>query len=75
MSLDETIANLSQRSVADRIRIVEELWETIPVTDQWPPLSDDECRELIRRERALADDPTRALTWNDLVSKLRMPMA
>ena len=72
MTLTQTISDQSKLSIHDRLHVLEELWETIPATSEWPELTDDEKATLDRRAAALDADPSRALSWEQILERVKV---
>jgi putative addiction module component (TIGR02574 family) len=65
------ISELFKLSIAERIQLVEDLWDSIAAESQnLPPLSDELCAELDRRVAEHEADPSSALTWEDVRKEL-----
>jgi putative addiction module component (TIGR02574 family) len=53
----------------ERLRLVEEIWESLQSEAGWPPLTDAQRRELDRRVAALDADPGSAVAWDEVESR------
>ena len=53
-------------SVADRILLVEEIWDTIAEDNQAFELTDSQKRELDRRLESLRANPAQGRTWDEI---------
>jgi putative addiction module component (TIGR02574 family) len=60
---------LMELSPAERLELVEELWDSLAPEDL-PPLTDEQMQELDRRYEALVRDPTRGSSWEDVRARL-----
>ena len=60
---------LMELSPAERLELVEELWDSLAPEDL-PPLTDEQMQELDRRYEALVRDPTRVSAWEDARARL-----
>jgi putative addiction module component (TIGR02574 family) len=60
MELTEQARHLS---IPDRIRLVEEIWDTIAEENEMLELSDAEKRELDRRLEWIRNNPGQGRTW------------
>jgi putative addiction module component (TIGR02574 family) len=58
---------LLELSAAERLEIIEELWDSIPPQDM-PPLTDKQRQEIERRYEDL--DPSQGSTWEDVQARL-----
>lgn len=65
---------LFQLSVAERLELVEELWDSIAADaerdDRVIPLSDEQKAELDRRIAAHRADPSRVIPWEQVREEL-----
>lgn len=64
---------LSKLSVAERIELVQELWDGIAAEcEREPfPLTEAQREELERRVRELDEHPERAIPWDEARERLR----
>ena len=53
-------------SIADRILLVEEIWDTIAEENQAFELTDSQQRELDRRLASVRANPTQGRTWEEI---------
>jgi putative addiction module component (TIGR02574 family) len=60
---------LMELSPAERLELVEELWDSLTPEDL-PPLTDEQMQDLDRRYEALIRDPTRGSSWEDVRARL-----
>jgi len=58
-------------SVADRLRLLEEIWDSLAETPEAIPVTDAQRRELARRRRAHARNPSAAKSWAEVRARLR----
>lgn len=63
MELTEQAKNLS---ITDRIRLVEEIWDTIAEENEAFELSAAQKRELDRRLELATNNPGRGRTWDEI---------
>jgi putative addiction module component (TIGR02574 family) len=63
MELTNQARNLS---IPERIRLVEEIWDTIAEENEAFELTDSQKRELDRRLELAKQDPTRGRTWDEI---------
>lgn len=69
MSID--LAELRKLSVAERIQLAEDLWDSIALdAAEAPGLTDAQRQELQRRLRAHESDPSAALPWEQVRAEL-----
>jgi len=65
MSLDLT-KEAKNLSIPERIRLVEEIWDTIAEENEAFELSDNQKLELDRRLQLAKDNPGRGRTWDEI---------
>ena len=70
MNLDHTISEISALSVADRLRVVQAIWDSLPV-DSSLLLTHEQTEELQRRLAAHDADPSASLSREELERRLR----
>lgn len=58
-------------SVADRLDLLEEIWDSLGATPEAIPVTDAQLRELARRRRAHARNPAAAKSWAQVRARLR----
>lgn len=70
IDIDRTLLELTSLPVADRLRVVACLWDSIPAE---APVSPDpeQRKELLRRLASHDQAPEAVLTWDDVLSRLR----
>jgi putative addiction module component (TIGR02574 family) len=69
MGRAELWSGLMKLTPAERIDLVQDLWDSIAQNDM-PPLSDEEKEELGRRLEEHRRDPSTAITWEDLKARV-----
>jgi putative addiction module component (TIGR02574 family) len=57
-------------NVEDRLQLIEELWDSLAVTPEAIPVTDAQRKELARRRRVHARNPSAAKSWEDVRAKL-----
>ena len=57
-------------SVEDRLQLIEEIWDSLVATPEAVPVTDAQRRELARRRRAHARNPSSAKSWGEVRAKL-----
>jgi putative addiction module component (TIGR02574 family) len=62
---------IDQLSVAERILLVEEIWDSIATTPDEVPLTDAQKAELDRRLAAYEADPGAGSSWEEVKARLR----
>lgn len=58
-----TQENVLRLSVAERIQLVYDIWDTIPQSSEEPNLTAEQKEELDMRLEALATNPDRGTPW------------
>lgn len=61
---------ISQLSIAERIQLAEDLWDSILEQQDELPLSDVQKQELDRRLENYQQDPTSGSTWEEVKQRL-----
>jgi putative addiction module component (TIGR02574 family) len=69
MSTD--FAPLFALSVSERLRLVEELWDSIACTPEAVPVPEWQKQELDRRKAEHERHPESAITWEEALRRLR----
>ncbi len=70
MDINETLSELTALPVADRLRVVESLWDSIE-SDTPVLLSREQRDEINRRVKAHEANPGGLLTWEQVLDRLR----
>ena len=68
MSLNLT-EEAKKLSIAERLVLVEEIWNSIAEENGSFELSEDQKRELDRRIESLRQDPSQGRTWEEIKSE------
>ena len=58
-------------SVSDRLQLLEEIWDSLVKTPDAVPVTEAQRRELARRRRAHAQNPSAAKSWAEVRARLR----
>ena len=58
-------------SVPDRLQLLEEIWDSLAETPEAIPVTDAQRKELARRRRAHARNPSAAKSWAEVRARLR----
>ena len=64
------IEDLLKLSVAERIQLVEDLWDSIAADPEGLPLTEAQKAELDRRREAHRADPDSAIPWSEVRERL-----
>jgi putative addiction module component (TIGR02574 family) len=65
------LSEILQLSVAERIQLVEDIWDSIVQIPEAVPITDEQKAELDRRLESYRANPTEGISWNELKEKLR----
>jgi len=57
-------------SVEARLQLIEEIWDSLVATPEAIPATDAQRRELARRRRAHARNPSAAKSWEEVRARL-----
>jgi putative addiction module component (TIGR02574 family) len=60
---------LMELTPAERLELMEELWDSLEPQDV-PPLTDEQIKEIDRRLQAHENDPGRASSWEEVQARL-----
>lgn len=69
MSLTLTSLGIDKLSVAQRILLVEEIWDSIAAEQEQPPLSDAQKQDLERRLAAHDANPQAGSSWPEVKAR------
>jgi putative addiction module component (TIGR02574 family) len=62
---------IDRLSVADRLALLEEIWESIAATPEELPLTEEQKRLLDRRLAELDANPENVLSWEEIKAHVR----
>ena len=62
---------IDRMSIEDRLRLIEEIWESLSPSADELPLPESHRQELDRRLAAADADPQAGLTWEEVKARLR----
>ena len=65
------IADILELSVAERVQMVEDIWDSIAAVPEAVPLSEDQKKELDRRLEAYHLNPDAGSPWNEVRERIR----
>ena len=66
-------ADILELSVAERIQMVEDIWDSIEAVPEVVPLSEDQKKALDRRLEAYHLNPDAGSQWIEVQERLRNP--
>lgn len=68
------LTDIQRLSVAERIQLVEDIWDTIAASPEVLPLTNSQREELDSRLEALRQNPEEGITWLELKALLTNPL-
>ena len=71
MSQPLSITEMMRLSVAERIELVEDIWDSIAEVPESVELSDDEKKLLNSRLISYRNDPNSGSPWSDVKARIR----
>lgn len=72
--MNSQLSEILQLSVAERIQLVEDIWDSIATVPDAVALTEEQKAELDRRVKAYQDNPSEGISWSDLKTKLQRRM-
>ncbi len=69
--MNTQVEGILELSIADRLRAVGDIWDSIAADSKQLDISDDLKLELDRRLEAYEKDPDAGVTWEELDERLR----
>ncbi len=73
MSSEQIIEQAKKLSVAERILLVEEIWDSIAADKETPDLTQEQKDELDRRIEADRHNPNAGRTWEEIKADQSVP--
>ncbi len=64
------LSEILQLSIAERIQLAEDIWDSVAAFPEAIPLSDAQKDELDRRLQAYAQNPNEGISWDELKDRL-----
>ena len=71
MSKNVTLADVLRLSVAERIQLVEDIWDSIAEVPEMVPLTEEQKAELDRRLDAYHQNPDAGAPWGVVRERIR----
>ncbi len=71
MAAPVSIADVLNLSVAERIQLVEDIWDSIAAVPEAVPLTEEQREELDRRLDAYHRDPAAGAPWEKVRTRIR----
>ena len=69
--MDATTASIFDLSPAEKLQLVEDLWDDLAATPEAVPVHDWQKEELARRKAALTEHPASGLAWEEVEQRVR----
>lgn len=66
-----TLANILQLSIAERIQLVEDIWDSITATPETLPITTAQRQELDQRLEAYHQTQEANITWTEAKKRIR----
>jgi len=66
-----TLSNILQLSVAERIQLVEDIWDSILVMPESLPLTETQRQELDHRLNEYRQHPEASIPWAEVKKRIR----
>ena len=70
--MKEDFVSIFDLSPAEKLQLVEDLWDDLAATPEAVPVHDWQKKELARRKANLMSNPVSALTWEEVKKRVRM---
>jgi putative addiction module component (TIGR02574 family) len=71
MSIDPHYSSLFNLSPAEKLQLVEDLWDDLAASPESVPIHDWQKEELARRRENLKQHPDSGVTWDDAKRMIR----
>lgn len=65
------IQSLNELSMAEKLQLVEDLWDNLSATPEAVPIHDWQKEELDRRKEKLASNPNSGIEWEGAKRRIR----
>lgn len=65
------MSEILKLSVSERIRLVEEIWDSVSEMPEAVPLTDAQCAELDRRLEAFRRNPRAGSPWEEVRKRIQ----
>jgi putative addiction module component (TIGR02574 family) len=69
--VNRTSDSVFELSPAEKLQLVEDLWDDLASTPEDVPIHDWQIRELERRKENLREDPGSGLSWDEVTQRIR----
>ena len=67
----DSIENIKKLSIAERILIIEDIWDSIISSKEEFPISDEQKKELDLRLELYYENPNEGKTWKDVKDNIK----
>jgi putative addiction module component (TIGR02574 family) len=64
------LADIERLSLAERIQLVQDIWDTIVAAPEQLPVTEAQCQELDRRLDAFRQNPQGGTSWEEIKAKV-----
>ncbi len=71
MSNNDLLSEIKKLSVSERILIVESIWDSITLSDEDVPVTDEHIKELDKRLHDHKMNPSDTVKWDDLKKRIK----
>lgn len=71
VQMDPTITSIFDLSPAEKLQLVEDLWDDLAAAPEVVPVQDWQKQELARRKGNLLNDPASGLAWEEVKRRVR----
>lgn len=68
--MNSQLSEILQLSVAERIQLVEDIWDSVVAFPEAIPLTEAQRLEIDRRLETYAQNPDDGISWNELKDQL-----
>jgi len=69
--VNDTVESIFDLSPAEKLQLVEDLWDDLASTPESVPVHDWQKQELAQRKARLQQNPASGLRWEDVKRRLR----
>jgi len=69
--MSDLMASLAHLTPAEKLNLIGELWDDLSANPANISLTPTQLEELNRRKKNLEDNPKSALTWDEIVTRIR----
>jgi putative addiction module component (TIGR02574 family) len=69
--MDANAASVFDLSPSEKLQLVEDLWDDLATDPDTLPVHDWQKEELARRKRNLMNNPSSALSWEEVKRRIR----